>query len=270
LFEYNGFKREERMTRESAVSGYFYTDDADELRAMVDGYIKGAVSIGSKPQIVVSPHAGFVYSGECAGYAYAQITDHGFKRVLLVGPSHHVGFEGFAFSNADIWKTPLGDVTTDRTAIEEFLKKSDGNVFEHPAPHEKEHSLEVQLPFLQRALGEFTLIPVVYGKSDFKELKKIFEYFKDEETIIVVSSDLSHFYDEAKANAIDAHCTIGVENLDLHEMQECEACGKTGIMAAIEYAKERQLKARLLNYMTSGKSSGDYSRVVGYGSYIFY
>jgi len=258
------------MIRESAVSGYFYTDDADDLRSMVDGYIRGAVSIGEKPQIVVSPHAGLVYSGECAGYAYAQIRDHGFKRVLLVGPSHHVGFEGFAFSNADIWKTPLGDVTIDRESVIEFLKEFKGNVFEHSVPHEKEHSLEVQLPFLQRALGEFRLIPIVYGKSDFNELKKIFDYFKDEETVIVVSSDLSHFYEEARANSIDAHCTIGVENLDLKEMEICEACGKTGIMASILYAKEHQLKSKLLNYMTSGKSSGDYSRVVGYGSYIFY
>lgn len=258
------------MTRESAVSGYFYTDDADGLRSMVDGYIKGAVSIGAKPQVVVSPHAGLVYSGECAGYAYAQIGGYGFKRVLLVGPSHHVGFEGFAFSNADRWMTPLGSVTIDRHAISEFLGKFEGNVFEHPAPHEKEHSLEVQLPFLQRALGEFRLIPIVYGQSDFHELKRIFEYFKDEETVIVISSDLSHFYDEAKANATDVHCTLGVENLDQKEMDICEACGKTGIMAAIEYAKAHQLKSKLLNYMTSGKSSGDYSRVVGYGSYIFY
>lgn len=258
------------MIRECAVAGMFYTDDARELSEMVDGFVAQAPRVEERPVIVVSPHAGLVYSGECAGYAYAQLQDRGFKRVVLAGPSHYVGFEGFAFSNADSWRTPLGDIPIARRDIETFLERFDGRVFEHPAPHEREHSLEVQLPFLQRVLGEFELIPIVYGKADYKELERIYEYFADEETIIVVSSDLSHFYTEAQANKLDAHCNLGVENLDLHEMDLCEACGKTGIMAAIKYAKDHELRSRVLNYMTSAKNSGDYSRVVGYGSYIFY
>lgn len=258
------------MVRECAVAGYFYTDDAEELQRSVDGYIAKAVAIGSRPKIVVSPHAGHVYSGECAGYAYAQLKDQGFKRVLLVGPSHHVGFEGFAFTDADTWKSPLGEIPIDRTAIARFLEERGGHSFVHPEPHKLEHSLEVQLPFLQRALGEFTLIPIVYGQADYRELKRIYDYFADEETIVVVSSDLSHFYTEAEANAIDSHCNIGVENLDPDELELCEACGKTGIMAAIVYAKDHELRSRVLNYMTSAKHSGDYNRVVGYGSYIFY
>jgi len=258
------------MVRECAVAGYFYTDDAGELAETVDEYIADAVVIGSRPKIIVSPHAGHVYSGECAGYAYAQLKEQGFKRVLLVGPSHHVGFEGFAFTDADLWKSPLGDIPIDRKAIERFLQGNPGLGFIHPEPHKFEHSLEVQLPFLQQVLGEFTLIPIVYGQADFHELKRIYEYFGDDETIIVVSSDLSHFYTEAEANKLDAHCNLGVENLDQREMQECEACGKTGIMAAIEYAKDHELHSRVLNYMTSAKHSGDYNRVVGYGSYIFY
>ncbi len=258
------------MVRECAVAGMFYTDDARELGEMVDGFVARAPQLAEPPVIVVSPHAGLVYSGECAGYAYAQLQDRGFKRVVLAGPSHYIGFEGFAFSNADMWKTPLGEIPIAREAIGKFLEDFDGRVFEHPAPHEREHSLEVQLPFLQRVLGDFELIPIVYGKADFNELERIYEYFVDPETIIVVSSDLSHFYTEAEANALDAHCNLGVENLDLEETDLCEACGKTGIMAAIKYAKDHELRSRVLNYMTSAKHSGDYSRVVGYASYIFY
>lgn len=258
------------MTRNSAVSGYFYTDDSNELKETIDTFVAGGVSFGFKPQIIIAPHAGIVYSGECAGYAYAQIRDYEFKRVLLVGPSHHIGFEGFAFSNADSWETPLGSVKVDRKSILKFLENFNGNVFEHPAPHEKEHSLEVQLPFLQRTLKNFEIIPIVYGNSDFYELERIFEYFKNDETVIVISSDLSHFYDEEKANKLDYRCTVAIENLDIKKMDLCEACGKIGILAAIEYARRHELKARLLNYATSAKASKDYSRVVGYGSYIFY
>jgi hypothetical protein len=248
----------------------FYTDDAKELIREVDGHVSRGVLVGERPAIIVAPHAGIVYSGECAGYAYAQLKDQGFKRVLLVGPSHYVGFEGFAFSPADVWRTPLGEIPIDRAAIDAYLADAAGKVFEHPSPHEKEHSLELQLPFLQRVLGAFTLIPVVYGQADYKELAAIYEAFSDPETIIVVSSDLSHFYTEAEANTLDAHCNLGVENLDPDELALCEACGKTGIMAAVKYAQAHGLRSRLLNYMTSAKHSGDYSRVVGYASYIFY
>ena len=253
--------------RPAAVAGYFYPENPVELSNLLDRLLEDAPEISVRPRIVIAPHAGYIYSGRTAAYAYKSLIGSGYRRVLLVGPSHHVSFMGFAFSDADGWKTPLGEVPLDQRSVEKFLKNNpEIPAFLHPQPHEKEHSLEVQVPFLQKTLGEFTLIPLVYGRSEPGDLQKIL----DEETLIVISSDLSHFYDQTKANALDRQCNEAVEQMDPSRFGGCEACGKIGIHAALLYGKVHGLSATMLDYRTSGDVIGDFSSVVGYGSYLLY
>lgn len=259
--------------RPTAVAGAFYPGDAQTLASMIDGFLAQVEGELLSPKVVVSPHAGFIYSGLTAAYAYRQLQSREIERILLVGPSHHVYFEGFAFSGADRWTTPLGEVELDQGDMAAFLKEreEDPAFFLHDQPHEFEHSLEVQVPFLQRSLARFKLVPVCYGKSDYRKLAAVFDHFlADEKTVAVVSSDLSHFHPQAQANRVDAFCNRAVETLDLDAMDHCEACGAIGMKAAIAYAQRQGLKSKVLDYRTSGDTAGDKNRVVGYGSYAFY
>ena len=258
-----------------AVSGSFYPSDKSELESLVDGYLRGAKLHGGRAQILIAPHAGFVYSGTTAASAYKQLEslpkEH--YTVVLVGPSHRVGFEGFALPFSDCFDTPLGSVVVNQEKIHHFLRHFANTfpVFKHDQPHKDEHSLETQLPFLQMSLEYFDIVPIVYGKGDYNHLSVIFEYFMlEKNSIIVISSDLSHFYDYDSAMAIDQHCNDGVLQLNLDELEAGEACGKIGIKAAVKYAKEHGLKSVLLDYRTSGDTAGDKARVVGYASYMLY
>ena len=257
--------------RKAAVAGTFYIEDKLELQNMIEQFLDNAEKKPQKAELLIAPHAGLIYSGESAGIAYKQLDNRSdIKRVLLVGPSHHIGFEGFSVSPDTVWETPLGEINVDIESINTFLQSQIVNAFIHAQPHEQEHSLELQLPFLQKQLDDFLLIPIVYGQASSDDLLKIFEYFKDPETIIIISSDLSHFYDESQANRLDAQCHEGVTSLDLEKLERCEACGKTGMKAAVKYALKYSLNSTLLSYTTSAKTSGDSSRVVGYASYMFY
>lgn len=260
--------------RKPAVANLFYTADRTELERSILYFLSQAELFPYKPQAVVSPHAGYVYSGKTAGVSYKQLLNLDKDRhytFLLVGPSHYVYMDGVSFGYYDSWLTPLGEVKVNREKIESFLRDNPG----FPAtlntlPHQKEHSLEVQVPFLQVVMKDFDIIPVVYGDVDPVFIKRIIEYFKDDSTVVVISSDLSHYYPDEYARLIDRNCHLAVENLDEGLLNRCEACGKTGIAGMIKYAKENGLRAKLLDYTTSADTSGDYSRVVGYGSYIFY
>jgi hypothetical protein len=262
-------------TRAPAVSGAFYPSDANELGTIVSEDIKRAKNFGKNPLLLVSPHAGFVYSGQTAGYAYKQLENlpKAHYTVVLVGPSHHVGFEGFAFPFDDKFVTPLGEIAVNQDKIHKFLSKNTTilPVFKHDIPHKDEHCLETQLPFLQKSLESFDIIPIVYGKSDYNQLCFIFEQFlADDNTIVVISSDLSHFHDYDTAKSIDASCNKAVIDLSIDELSNGEACGMIGIEAAIKFANTHGLKSELLDYKNSGDTAGDKSRVVGYASYMFY
>lgn len=256
--------------RPAAVAGLFYPDDPKVLGRMVDGFLNAAPSSAVVPKILIEPHAGYVYSGQCAAFGYAQLRGSGYGRVLLIGPSHRVGFEGAAFSNAQAWQTPLGRIAIDQNAIGHFLQKAPAGFAVHPQPHAQEHSLEVQLPFLQRVLGAFTLIPVTYGLCAPKLLERLLDEFLDDRTVAVFSSDLSHYYPQEEARTLDKDCHRGVLALDAAGLGRCEACGKTGIEAAIGYALRHQLTSKVLDYRTSGDVTGDDSQVVGYACYGFY
>jgi len=261
--------------RPPVVSGQFYSDDSQELASSVARYISGAKNYGIVPKIIVSPHAGFVYSGPTAGYAYRQLENLEDEEytVLLVGPSHRVFFEGFSFPQYDSFDTPLGNIAVNQAKIEEFLSTQHGHgeFFRHDKPHSDEHSLETQLPFLQQSLKKFTIIPIVYGKSDYNVLVNVFDYFlADPYTIAVVSTDLSHYHGYEEARMIDKNCNEAVLGLDAKAMQSGEACGMVGVQAAILYAAKNGLSSSVLDYKTSGDTAGDKARVVGYASYMFY
>ena len=256
--------------RPTAVAGHFYPDNPVQLRHLLDQLLQDMAPSQKRPRLIVVPHAGYIYSGKTAAFAYGSLKGHDYQRVLLVGPSHHVSFMGYAFSDVTHWETPLGEVALDHYGMDQFLKTNpEIPAFLHPQPHEREHSLEVQVPFLQSVLKEgFRLIPVVYGRSEAKDLLKILEAFGDDETLIVISTDLSHFYEQSKANELDKICCDAMVAMDAGGLEQCEACGRIGMQAAALYGRHHGLNTRMLSYRTSGDVVGDMSSVVGYASFL--
>ena len=260
--------------RKPAVANMFYTADRERLLYTIKNYLSKAPLHEYIPEGIVVPHAGYMYSGQVAAVSYKQLlnldpTKH--YKILLIGPSHHIYFNGVSYGFYDYWETPLGKVKVNKEDVVKFAKEHpDFPLTLNTLPHQKEHSLEVQIPFLQVTLKDFEILPFVYGDIDSSFVEKIIEYFKDNDTIVVISSDLSHYYPDNIAREIDRYCHIAVLKLDESYLRNCEACGKIGIEAMIKYAKKHELKSKMLDYKTSGDTAGDYSSVVGYASYIFY
>ncbi len=264
------------LIREPAVSNAFYPANPLELKNMIDYFLSNAPLYNLKPEAVISPHAGYIYSGQTAAYSYKQFLNldkNNQYKILLIGPSHFVPFNGISFGYYDYWETPLGKVKVDKKEIENFVvNNQDLPITLNTIPHQREHSLEVQVPFIQSVLDDFTIIPVVYGQIDFKIVEKVITEIKGnkEEVIVVISTDLSHYYPYNVAKQIDKNCLIAVENKDLSFLSKCEACGQIGMAAIIDYAKETGLKSKILDYRTSGDTAGDKDAVVGYLSAIFF
>ncbi|WP_457622145.1 AmmeMemoRadiSam system protein B [Persephonella sp.] len=262
--------------REPAVSNAFYPGNPEELKNLITHYLNMAPIYDIRPEAVVSPHAGYIYSGEVAAVGYKQFLNLEKNKhydILLIGPSHYVPFTSISFGYYDFWETPLGEVRVNKKVIEEFVYRNpDIPVTLNTLPHSKEHSLEVQIPFLQMVLDDFSIIPVVYGHVDRGILERVIEFIKDDmdNVIVVISSDLSHYYPDEVAKSIDRYCNLAVEMLDVSFLEECEACGKPGIEAIIKFAARKGWKSKVLDYKTSGDTAGDRASVVGYGSYIFY
>ncbi len=262
--------------REPAVSDMFYPADPVELSKMINHFLKNAQLFPYKPEAVVSPHAGYIYSGQTAAYSYKQFLNLDRDKhytILLIGPSHYVPFEGISFGYYDYWLTPLGEVKVNKKEIEQFvLKNKNLPITLNTVPHLREHSLEVQVPFLQAVLENFSIIPVVYGQIHYSIVERVIQDIKGdrEDVIVVISTDLSHYYPDDVARSIDINCNLAVEKLDLSYLDRCEACGKTGLSAVIDHARKKGWKGKVLDYRTSGDTSGDRSSVVGYGSYIFF
>lgn len=262
--------------REPAVSGTFYPDNPEILKQMLLNFLDNAPLFNIKPEAIISPHAGYIYSGPTAAYGYKQLLnldkDKHYK-ILLIGPSHFVPFNGISFGYYDYWETPFGKVKVDKKEIENFVIKNQNlPITLNTIPHQREHSLEVQVPFLQIVLENFSIIPVVYGQVDYSIVEKIIADIKAdrEDVIVVISTDLSHYYPYDIAKQIDYNCLVAVENEDLRYMNICEACGKIGMEAIIDYARKIGWKSKILDYRTSGDTAGDKDAVVGYLSAIFY
>jgi AmmeMemoRadiSam system protein B len=209
-----------------------------------------------------------VYSGPVAGTVYARLAPlrGRVRRVVLIGPSHHVGFRGLAVPSADAFATPLGDVAVDRAAVERLLALP--GVTERDDAHAREHSLEVQLPFLQEVLGEFALVPLAAGDASAEEVAAVLEPFLAEpETLVVVSSDLSHYQGYDTARRMDEATSRAIEALRPELLDGERACGYVGVRGLLLLARRWGLAARTLDLRSSGDTAGDRDRVVGYGAY---
>lgn len=255
--------------RYAAVSGTFYPDDPAVLREQVQGFLAAAQDNGSTPKAMIAPHAGYIYSGPVAAQAYARLRPARgrIRRVVLLGPSHRVGFRGLALSGADWFETPLGRVAVDH---EDEAKLRDlPQVQVLPRAHAQEHSLEVHLPFLQEVLGEFTLVPIVVGESRPEEVAEVLErLWGGDETLIVISSDLSHYHDYQTARTRDAATARAIENLRYEDLNYDDACGRGPVSGLLYYAREHGLRAQTLDLRNSGDTAGPRDQVVGYGAWI--
>ena len=263
-------KPEYMTVRAAAVAGIFYPDNERALRSAVLAYVAQAKPEGAIPKALIAPHAGYQYSGPVAGTAYALLAPRrdAIARVVLIGPSHRVGFVGLALPEASAFSTPLGDVVLDMAAIDRVRRLPQVRVSSHA--HRHEHSLEVHLPFLQETLGPFSLVPLLTGDATPAEVGAVIEeLWGGPETLIVVSSDLSHYHDYATAARMDAATSAAIEALRDEDIADEHACGAVAIRGLLWAARRRGLRARLLDLRNSGDTAGPKDRVVGYGAYAF-
>jgi len=256
--------------REPAFAGLFYPANAGELRTTIQGFLDGVqFQPGAAPKALIVPHAGYVYSGSVAATAYARLHPYrdNYTRVILLGPCHQVSLRNLALSGVDVFRTPLGDVPLDKQAIAS-LNMPEVRIFE--AAHQFEHSLEVQLPLLQIVLGSFSLVPLVVGDAAPETVAEvIYSLWGGAETLIVVSSDLSHYlvYDEARAR--DRFTCEAIEHLDAHCIDHENACGATPVGGLLIEAKSRAMEVTTLDLRNSGDTAGGKDQVVGYGAWMF-
>ena len=256
-------------SRPPAVAGLFYPDDAHELRDVVSGYLRqhSANASITPPKALIVPHAGYIYSGGIAAAAYATVASlrQSIRRVVLIGPSHRVYLRGMAVPAASSFATPLGNLEIDQTLKASLLQS--GAVIESDTPHAQEHSLEVQLPFLQLLFEDFTLLPLVLGSVEPEHVAAaLANVWGDSATLVLVSSDLSHYHAYAHAQQIDSATSAAILRRETTLGGE-QACGAVGINGLLYLAGQRQLSIAEIARCNSGDTAGDRSRVVGYGAF---
>lgn len=262
--------------RKPVYAGSFYPASKDELSKDIARYTREArgssvkIPPGAKLKALILPHAGYIYSGRTAAYASLTLKGQRFSRVVVMGPDHRVGFSGVSISAAEAYETPLGLIRLHDDAAR--LRKS-GGLFRCVAASDKaEHSVEVVLPFLQTSAGSFTLIPLVMGPGDVGAYASTVCALADDDTLLVASSDLSHFLPQDRAAARDRQTISQITSLngDGLARDDNRACGAIPIRVILECARQRGWKAQLLHYATSAEASGDTSRVVGYAAIAFF
>ena len=268
----------EKNIRPPAVASMFYPGGTAELRKSVHKYLSNAgteedpkLKKGETAELrtLIVPHAGYIYSGKIAACAYQLLLENQkrFKHVLLLGPAHRVWLEGAAFPEADAFETPLGEIALDKELKEKILAEFSWISVSDRA-HAEEHCLEVQLPFLQETLGEFKLLPLVVGDAKTELLATLIQQFsEDTETLIVISTDLSHFHDYQTARDIDGRTANAIELLEQNRISTEDACGAYPLRGALLAASQNQWNVHRLGLCNSGDTSGDRGRVVGYGAW---
>ena len=259
--------------RQPAVAGSFYPSDPGTLRSQVRGYLEEAAirAPGSKewPKALIAPHAGYVYSGPVAATAYARLAGalSTVTRVVLLGPAHFVPVRGIATTGFASWSTPLGEVAIDADARERALALP--AVFVDDEANAPEHSLEVHLPFLQEVLGDFTLAPFAVGQTHPEHVARLLaELWGGDETVVVVSSDLSHYHDHRAATELDRATAAAIEALDPAGVGLDSACGVFPVRGFLVAARERSMRLETIDLRTSGDTAGSRDRVVGYGAFV--
>ena len=252
--------------RPPAVAGFFYPSDPVTLTAQVDGFLDAAPG-GTPPPAILVPHAGYIYSGSTAGLAFSLWRGAPIHHVVIVGPTHRVGIAAIAIPDADAMATPLGSVPIWQEGVDIALQQSP--VVVSAEVHEQEHSLEVQLPFLQRALDSFDVLPLAAGWVTPEAVAQVLEaLWATPDLGVVISSDLSHYHRYDQAQVIDQATIAQVLALDA-TIDHDQACGATGLNAMVLLAASHHLKPRLLGACNSGDTAGDKRRVVGYAAVAF-
>jgi AmmeMemoRadiSam system protein B len=259
--------------RRPAVAGLFYPSDPAELRLVVQACLgEGRARIAGRslgqPKALIVPHAGYVYSGPVAGSAYALLEPFAasIRRVVLLGPSHRVPFRGLALSGAARFATPLGEVALDAEGAAALARLPQVRVLD--AAHADEHSLEVQLPFLQEILSDFVLLPVVAGDAAPQEVAALIEaVWNGPDTLLLISSDLSHYHDYETARALDRATGAAIEALQPEGLDGESACGRVPVRGMLVAARAHRLAVRTLDLRNSGDTAGPRDRVVGYGAF---
>ena len=279
-----------RKVREPAVAGLFYPKDAAELARTIDGYLAAAASTPWTGELkaLICPHAGYPYSGPVAASAFKLLAGRAYDTVVVLGPAHHADVRAAVVPDAEVYRTPLGDVPLSAKARQ--LATLPPFAFEagcrmarpdwwlqssRPAPAVDtadtwEHSVEVEVPFLQRTLKGFALVPAVMGEIDPAAAARALGQILDDRTLIIASSDLSHYYSYARAQKFDQRCVDAICRLDVKMMETQEACGRTPILTLMHLAKARGWKPRLLDCRNSGDTAGQKASVVGYAAIAFY
>jgi len=263
--------------RKAAVRGSFYPQECSEIKSYFEKFNQtfDEISISEEvrnivPRAIIVPHAGYIYSGFTANFAYRFLKQTKAKRLIVIGPSHHHYFQGISGSYYEKYETPCGELKIDSPYLFALAKQFD--IGFEPIAHAKEHSTEVQMPFIQHYFPQSKIIELIYSDTTAKTLTPLITaLLQNKDNAVVISSDLSHFHSLEEAKAFDEHCLRGVAQLDLNELTHgCEACGLIGIQAMILAAQQLKLSSKLLDYRTSADTSGDSSSVVGYMSAMFY
>lgn len=255
------------IIRKPAVAGIFYPGDPQELQNTILNMLANAKSDQPLPKAIIAPHAGYVYSGQTAAKAYACLAQavNKIQRVILLGPSHRYPFQGIAAPSADFFATPLGQIKIDQDAIAKI--SSLPQVIVSDEAHAQEHSLEVQLPFLQILLKNFTLVPLVVGASNADQVANVLDQLWDgDETLIVISSDLSHYHDYKTAGQMDKQAVQAILDLNQSGIKEDHACGRIPIKGLMQIAGQKKLTPKLIDLCNSGDTAGPKDKVVGYAA----
>ncbi|QXP85275.1 AmmeMemoRadiSam system protein B [Methylococcus sp. ANG] len=258
-----------RSVRAPAVAGLFYPADRRQLHTMLQGFIGEAKTAGTPPKALIAPHAGYVYSGPIAASAYALLKPlrRRIRRVVLLGPSHRVAFRGLALSSAQSFSTPLGEIPLDLEAQAALAALPFVHVLDQA--HVLEHSLEVHLPFLQEVLEDFRLVPIVVGDAVPAQVAEAIDLlWGGDETLIVVSSDLSHYHDYATARRMDRATSDAIESLHPEDIGFDDACGRLPVAGLLIAARRRGFTAKTVDLRNSGDTAGSKDSVVGYGAYV--
>ena len=260
-----------KKLRLPAVAGQFYPEDKKELEVMIEQFLTQVELPKIEGEIfgLLLPHAGYIFSGPVAAYGFKTILGKDFDNVIIIGDSHYERFDGVSIWPEGAWETPLGKVEVNQELAAKILSSSDRFLVRDSA-HLFEHSIEVQLPFLQKVLKSFKIVPIIFGSEDedWKALAKtILGNIKNKKVLIIASSDLSHYLPYQEAKAIDKRTLDSISDL---KTENLEVCAKDSVKTLLEIAKNLKAKTKLLKYANSGDTAGDKLQVVGYGAVAFY
>lgn len=252
--------------RKAVFSGGWYNGNSKELAAEIKEYLDKVNSINKNVRAIIVPHAGYMFSGQVAAHSYKQIPSDT-KKVFVLGTSHRYYLQGVCAGDYDYLETPLGNVRVSED-VKNILKEKHFTFI--PEADKNEHSIEIELPFLKYILGDFEIIPLLVGAINYRELAGVLSKFTDDNSLIVVSVDLSHFHSYNEAKRLDEFTINAITSLDTDKISDAEIDSPYAVLGVMELARQKNWNVKLLEYKNSGDVTGDLSRVVGYASIVFY